>query len=256
MNFTGNGWNHTSRAGSRAFTIIEMLAVVAIIAIFVGVIGLALTRSGDGPGVHASQRTLSAVFSGARSQAAMRQHAVYILISADETDPDTYLREFRIAQSPGWLLNGSGGIVTDQYGNNIPRVRSVGDSNRLADGVYLIPSQEDASRISPEARAMVDAYDQLLSELSLNADQRKQRTSNATYGEVYFDVTQQRQPYLYYRIDERGFVSGGGHRVVIAPAERGQSSLHFTQPLQAVGLLVRPFGSVTLISDPRGFEEE
>ncbi len=241
-------------ARSNGFTIIELLAVLAIIAIFLSVFGLALTRGDETAGIEASQRTMSALLSGARGQAVMHQEAVYVLVSADENHPESFLRNVQLVRSRGFEEDITGAPLKDGYGNDIPIVRAVGNSSQLGRGTYIVPSREMADRLSSNAQAMLGEYDQVLQQNGLTLAERQQRTSSANYGEVFFEADNKRENYLYFRIDERGF-SSNGHRIVFAPGQRGPNTVRFDNPDVAVGFLVRPFGSVVMISDPRGFYE-
>lgn len=106
---------------SRAFTLIELLVVIGVVAILAGGLGVAI-RSFDGRAkMQAAQGSLLASLNSARAKAAVQQSAVSLLLNADETDNDRYLREIIPATQNGatWTI--------------------AGDSILLPNGIYVIP---------------------------------------------------------------------------------------------------------------------
>lgn len=246
----GKNGRHSREGGRRVggFTIIELLAVIAIIAVFAGVIGVALTRSGNSTATGSAQRTMSAVLAGARSQALTKQQTVFILVSADANEPETFLRSVRLATSAGEF--------TAPSGDEIPLVRLTGETIQLSQGVYFVPPREEVGRMGGDAAAMFSAYDQALADQGVPANEIFERTSNGKYGFVRLEQSGESKEFLYYEFNERGFTATeGGYRILFAPGQVIQGQLVFQNPNAAAGFLLRPLGSVTMISDPRGFDE-
>src|SRR5690625_3358110 len=234
----------------RAFTIVELLAVIAMITVFIGILGLALSDSDRTAGLDSSQRILSGMISNARSHAMMKQGTVYVLISTDADDPDAFLREVRIAHSAGVLLDGDDKPVLDPVtGSQIPILHTIGTPNQLARGVYVVPPNNAVPNFSGNHSTMFTDYDSNVG-AGVNLDDRK---SDISYGYVELDGDPQER-YLYFRYNARGF-AGGGSQIIFAPARRvAGTTVQFDSPYQAVGFLLRPFGSVTFVSDSQGFD--
>ncbi len=104
------------------FTLIEILVVVAIIALFVGIIGAALQRGGGATvGLQAAQTTVVGLLELARSHAALSGNNTALCIASSDTNPERYLRRVVVAENRG--------------GTWVP----VSEELTLPDGVYLLP---------------------------------------------------------------------------------------------------------------------
>lgn len=167
----------------------------------------------------------------------MQQQTRLVMVALDPSEPETYLRELQIAR-PTALLNANGTPV-EVDGKTVTNWIPTGTPIQLSRGAFIVPPKEAANDVSQMFGEYEDANDK--------------RKSNGTVETLWVDGEQ--KEVLYFRFNSRGFVDkAGGYRVVIAPGQRGQNTIRFDRSEQAVGFLVRPFGSVTLISDPRGFD--
>jgi prepilin-type N-terminal cleavage/methylation domain-containing protein len=115
------------RAG---FTLIELLVVIALMAILVGGIGLSFGGGGTGKAIEASQRIAIGMLSNARNQAIMNGSRARLIIHADQSDPENYLRLLGViyedsANPDMWLATGSG----EMFPANIRFVPNYGSSN-------------------------------------------------------------------------------------------------------------------------------
>ena len=75
-----------------AFTLIELLTVIGIIAIFSGIIAVALRGGDKSQARDATVSTLSSLIASARSSAALRGVNAALLINADTANPERYRR--------------------------------------------------------------------------------------------------------------------------------------------------------------------
>ena len=102
------------------FTIIELLVVIALILlvssfIFIGGGG------GDGAALTASQRIVSGVAKGARSQAILKNTEARLIIHNDSSEPDKYRRLFGIiyadpedeSGTPDWIAGSQGTLLPE-----------------------------------------------------------------------------------------------------------------------------------------------
>lgn len=76
----------------RAFTLIELLTVIGIIAIFSGIVVLAMRGGDKSQARDATVTTLASLIVSARSQAALKGVNAAVLIHADTANPDRYRR--------------------------------------------------------------------------------------------------------------------------------------------------------------------
>lgn len=113
----------------QAFTLIELLIVIAVIGILAGSLA-AVLRTGDrGPALQAAQATLSGFVSSARAQAALGNTKATLVIWADPSDPETYLRRAAVAVRVDTNNDG----VEDDYAIQ-------GDIQELPSGVFFVPA--------------------------------------------------------------------------------------------------------------------
>ena len=84
--------NHPSRRRSSAFTLVEMLVVVAIIAIMLAVAGAFFRTDGGSRAIHAASRELQTLVESARMRALSSGNQTALLIFNKSEDMERYLR--------------------------------------------------------------------------------------------------------------------------------------------------------------------
>ncbi len=115
----------------RAFTLVELLIVIAVIGILAGSLAAVLRTGDKGPALQAAQATLSGFVSAARAQAALGNTNATLVIWANRDDPETYLRRAAVAVRVDTNDDGE----FDDYAIQ-------GDIQDLPRGIFFVP--EDA----------------------------------------------------------------------------------------------------------------
>lgn len=86
----------SSRA-SRAFTLIEILVVIGIMAVVATIVGVGLSRGGEGTALTAGQSLLVSQLNAARAQAALGASRAALVVATDATDPERDRRFVAVA---------------------------------------------------------------------------------------------------------------------------------------------------------------
>lgn len=115
----------------RAFTLVELMIVIAVIGILTGSLVAVLRTGGKGPALQAAQATLSGLVSSARARAALDNNTATVIIWANSNDPSTYLRRAAIA------------VRVDTNNDGVPDSYNIqGGIQDLPRGIFFVP--EDA----------------------------------------------------------------------------------------------------------------
>jgi len=222
-----------------AFTLIEMLVVIGVIAIFIGTIGLSIGGGNKGVAMQNAQGTLLSSLSGARAKAALYQTTAAIFVNASP-DGSGFMHELRIA------------ILVDH--DNNPTTPSVwvakGDVIAFSDGIYLVPPASafpptiityESPTVSDWTKAHSTAYDS--SEVELYAADGTTRIDSMKYNRLI-------------RLTERGTTSDAGS-LILAPARvvPGATGLGLVfDEVQALrGARVSVYGVATLVEGLESF---
>lgn len=108
-----------------AFTLIELMVVIGIIALLAGGAGIALRGNNPEASLRNAQGLAMSVLAAARGQAALSQTTARIIVQADSSKAD-FLRSFRIVVRDG-----------DEDEN---KWKQVGTTVVLPEGIYIVPS--------------------------------------------------------------------------------------------------------------------
>ncbi len=246
---------HSVRNGKHGFTILEFLVVIAIITVFLGLLGAVIVGGGGAVAVQAGQRTLTTMISGARSQAMLNQTDARLIIHCDPptvgdlSDPkrEKYLRYMAIVVKRG------------------DRWEPLNDGVYLPDGVYVVPPRQlNQAAALPPSDVISNS----------NTDWRWERRSIVPLDTMQYTPPTASQPnppanvgdhYIFIEFDARGTtdphtVIGSNsvpQRIVVAPAKivGGVPSFEAQGDANARGGMIRRNGSFTLVDDPAGFPE-
>ena len=223
--------NQKQKAG---FTLIELLVVISIILIAASIIFVA-GRGGSGAGLSASTRIAKSVLDGARGQAVLRNTEVAVIIYAGADlnsggDPDKFLRFF--------------GIV-EQNPENANEWRATTQGTYLPRGIYFNPERSQSN----SGGSWTDGPSNLL---------------NLTFPVDQFSAEGGTDPAQYYvfRFGPNGRALNANASLVlqagILQVSGGILDVDFSRPEDEFlrsALIIRPAGTVTLVSDPQAISD-
>lgn len=199
--------------GRGAFTLLEIVVVLALVVVLAGIVGVALRGNALGSAILSAQRQLAGLVSAGRAHAALAQVEVRLLVCAAASDEGTLsLRALRFVRAERATWTELGGIV------------------ELPVGTAVVPPAGVAAN---GERWPVTAWDGP-SDLGLTA---------AEWRSVYF---------LRFLPDGRvlGRAGCGPSLLLVVAQTRGSgAALTFEGPTTALGLLVQPSGGVTFLDD-------
>lgn len=207
---------------SPAFTLLELLVVIALTAALAGALGLALRAPTGAVALQAAQGTLAGLCGAARARAAFAGVNARLVVGADPADADGALRWWQIVQedpaNPGCWLAAGGGFW-------LPRgTYAVPPPGGAVPGVPTWPSTRRSTAFSSPSTA-----------LTING---------APAGLFYF-----------VQFTPRG-TTGGGSLVLAAgrpAADPTGLPCALENPDDLRGVLLRTSGGVTLLNDAGAF---
>ena len=206
----------------RAFTLVELLVAVALIGVLAGAFGLALRSPGGGMALQAAQATLASLCDAARGRAVLTGRNARLVVAADPSDVDCYLRYLQI-------------VHEDEAG--FDHWRAEGGGVYLPRGVYVVPSGGTAVPGNP----------------AWPASRRSTALSSTAQAMVINGVAA--GAFYHTQYTDRGTTSGGNLLLTAGRVTTGSSGamLEFDNPDDVRGVLLRPSGALTLINDAGAF---
>lgn len=105
-------------ASRRAFTLVEVMVVVAIVALLLAIAGTMLGRNDTGTATRSAARDLRLVVESAQARALSSGNEVAVLVANDSSDPDRFLRFVLVVERADVSANGTGG-TWQALGNGI-----------------------------------------------------------------------------------------------------------------------------------------
>jgi prepilin-type N-terminal cleavage/methylation domain-containing protein len=212
-----------------AFTLVELLVVIGLIAVLSGVLGLALGRGNSGAALQSAQSTASALVAGARAQAATSFSDAGLFVNVTPAS-DGFLSEFYIATWNGteWIARG--------------------DPSRLPSSIYLVPENS-----AFPGNVSFDGDTPWSNERRSAAFVAGARQLKATNGTTDIGPDSYR---LVARFNPRGSTNTTDtlRRLVFAAAQRSDATtLRFDNADALRGMTISNYGIPTLIHEAAAF---
>lgn len=235
---------------------------MAVIAIFLGVLGMALSRGDSTVATQSAQRTIAGLVTGARAQAILKQAPVRLIVHNDPplaSDPPEVQQEKkeRYLRYIGLVF-----LHVDTT-TNPPSAswKPVNEGVFLPQGVYVVPPRQlDPPTSNPPPEVISDN----------DADWAHARRSVVSVNTRDYDFNSglnspnNEQTYFSIELDGRGMVRTGQFppgdnegRLVVAPAVETPTTPRFENEGDSyvLGGVLRRYGSLTLIHEPAAFPE-
>jgi type II secretory pathway pseudopilin PulG len=222
-------------AGAAAFTLLELLVVIGLIALLAGGLGFALSDTG-GNSLATAQNTIASLAGTARAQAATHQGQARLYVYGlrpPNGDADKFLRLLQVfREEPA----GSGNFT------------AVGDAVSLPRGVYVVPPS--TTGLLASGVVWPSANPDLRSTFATPQPQalRPAQPAGAAFGGAVTGY------YLEFAAD--GTLAPAVQpyaRLVVATATLANNLPQFNNPAAVRGVLLRPSGALTLANDPASF---
>jgi type II secretory pathway pseudopilin PulG len=216
-----------------AFTLVELIAVMSLIALFAGVLGYAFMRGGNQTvGLQAAQSTVSGLLTLARSHAATtgRDTAVVVFVGSTSFQPERYLR-----------------YVVPVYLSDVGVWESITPGSYLPQECYIVPPASPAIDPAPAFEPSSGWTSLTSSALGFNLVNRSLNSSDSS------------EDWRGIRFTPRGTTSDSG-KIVIAvgrpgsPADTSTPKVTFVNPDNVRGVSVSVYGLARLVNENAGFQ--
>ena len=201
---------------SKAFTIVELLVAITVMAILAGILFSALNQSKNAPRLDTAQMILNQAFANARSQAILKQNrARLILYSQDPTnreESDKFLRYF--------------GVVVEtapDSGQWEPALKG----EYLPEGIYFIP---ESSRVSIDWNEERPSSDHNGQSMKLN------------FPSLQAEAEGSGPDWSYYEFKSTGRMTGLNNKVVLAQGTMQELKPTFPDDSALLGTAFNGYG--------------
>jgi len=217
----------TKRSAKSAFTILELLVVIAVMAIMMGLVGFSFIGSGSGGGnLGQGQRQLLTLLRQTQTIAMSTGRETRLLVNVNMSDQEKFLRYMEVvvqdsSNSDSWKIQGDGFYLPN--GIWLVQKESIGD-DWPSDGhsVWSNPDTEESFMLS---------YPQNGNRITTGAELTEFKYISCNSSGVFQTDKFPSMPKL---------VIAKGNLVI----SKGDSILSFNDSLLLAGLMVQPFGGI------------
>jgi len=253
------------RRGAAGFTLVEVMAVIALIAVMLVGIGLAFRGSTGGQALASGQTTLASIFIAAQTQAATSGRDVFVMLDTNPglvTDPNRgFLRRFVVLRRTipmNVQLPTSGSLPSPIY-------QRIGREVFLPEAVHVVPPRSGQSSLQPAIDRVIPIDDPELDAVTQGLANRLDFFPglNGVFPNEYAN-----QNFWHgWRIMPNGCIeaapnapSGLINQIVLCsavrlpPAAPGFSRLEFREPHNARGVRISYYGQVSSVDYMTAFD--
>jgi len=218
----------------RAFTLLELLVVVGLMAVFALVLADAVAGGGKAAALQAGQALVANLVTAARTQAMATGHRARLLVNADPSSGARFRRALALQEETA-------------AGTWVSRT-----SCQLPNGIYLVPY---SGRVTPGLLADSSVW------IKLNGSGPLESSAlSAAPLSVAVDVAGA-ETWEYVQFVPAGTVSGSGNLVLATGRPRppgtwnaGESPVQLEGPDAVRGVVLSAYGLPRMIDDRRGFQ--
>ena len=218
-----------SRRAPKGFTLIEVLVVIGIVAVFAGIVGAGLRTNSSAVHLQSAQPIVASMLEAARTTAQVKHARVALVVDAD-LNGDGFLRRIRIAKESA-------------PNSGVWQVGSVAET--LPDGIFVVPGSGvlNGVEFSEGNGAWTEA---LRSSLRLAGVDEVAASPDA--GVASFLV-------MARPFEESGTTGAGADmRWVLAAGRRSGTGVTFANPLAVRGVILGTYGIEIPVDDAANFE--
>lgn len=225
-------YRSSSRSG---FTLIELLVVLGVIAVFIGVFATALRPGNPTVAVEGAQAQVASLFTQARGVALKQGAETRLIVNANPSNPDRYLRFLGIVYDGNTDGDNDGGTGNDWI--------AATDGVTLPGSVYVVP---------PDG---VGTPDGMTWESKLNSSfSDSSETDSLQY------ISNEPEDYYYITFTSRGLVPQDTEIILSVSTAVSQPQgdgidLAFDAPGATRGAILRQYGSFVLLNEPDAYPE-
>jgi prepilin-type N-terminal cleavage/methylation domain-containing protein len=212
----------------RAFTIIELLVVISIIAVLAAGVGIALRGGNPDASLRSAQSLVVGALASARGQAALNQSNARILVQANSSD-ENFLRSIRV-------------VIRDPITPS--NWKQVGSEIILPEGVYVMPPTYTLGGVFFESQ-----------DNNWNSGRNSSFLSLTTASADLAGLANAATCLVSRDISPLGAVIGGGGRIVVTTGRRtGPATITLDNSAAVRGLAVSVYGIAGLVNEPGSFD--
>lgn len=221
-----------TKVPERAFTLVELLVVIGVIAVLAGGIGVALSRGDSGVALQNAQNIVASSISNVKSVAALNQATAGLYLNVDP-DSDGFLREIRIGYAAS--VDHDGDPITPNENVRIQR----GDPTLLPQGAYIVPREG----------ALAAEVDFTGTWTNLKSSRYVDAAENLKLGDGTTNVPG--TFHLLVDISPRGNPDlSGGNRITLAPAQvQVADKLVFDRPEAIRAIVLSRYGFTSFVNN-------
>jgi len=223
-----------TRSCVHGFTLLELLVVVGLIAVFAVVIGTGSSGGGKSAALGAAQVTVANAMVATRMRAVSSGHAARLLVNSDVTSPERFLRQLVVQE-----FNPATGFWASKMELSLP------------EGAYILPQQNKTPSGLLEGDVLWKKADgATVLHSSIFSDPAIAQSINETRAEMWVAIEYN---YRGTSTNSGAIVIAGGQSRPPGSFPANESPVRLTDPANVRGLSVSSYGMVTYLNGREAF---